>query len=91
MTDKLELPDPMINPTPTIEVIEAEADNYLAHLIKQWRVPLSEIDEERFGRPEYESAWGVRYCIDAMLEHAVMHPILHRVQLLELLEEQSFS
>lgn len=86
---KLELPDPGIEPAPPLGVIGAEADDYVTNLIKRWRTPLAEVDEERFHRQEYESNWGVRYCIDAMLEHAVMHPILHRVQLQELLEEQS--
>jgi uncharacterized damage-inducible protein DinB len=89
MTDKLELPDPMIDQTPALDVIETETDDYLAYLIKQWRTPLSQVEEERFDRPEHESSWGTRYCIDAMLEHAVMHPILHRVQLQELLEQQT--
>jgi uncharacterized damage-inducible protein DinB len=89
--EKLELPDPEIKPTPAIDVIEAEAESYVAHLIDRWRLPLAEIEEERFDQPEYVSAWGTRYCVDAMLEHAVMHPILHRVQLEELLEEQSLD
>jgi uncharacterized damage-inducible protein DinB len=89
MCEKLELPDPEIGPTPALEVIEAEAESYVAHLIDRWRLPLSEIEEERFDKPEYLSAWGTNYCVDSMLEHAVMHPILHRVQLQESLEEQS--
>lgn len=91
MCEKLELPDPEIRPTPEPDVIEAEADDYLSHLIDRWRTPLSEIEEERFDKPEYVSGWGTRYCIDSMLEHAVMHPILHRVQLLDLLGEQSLG
>ena len=89
MCEKLELPDPEIKSTPGLDTIEAEAERYLDHLIDRWRLPLSEIEEERFNKPEYASAWGTRYCIDAMLEHAVVHPILHRVQIEELLEEQA--
>jgi hypothetical protein len=88
MCEKLALPDPEIKPPPQLEVIEAEAGNYLTHLIDRWRLPLAEVEEERFDKPEYSSNWGTRYCVEAMLEHAVMHPILHRVQLEELLEEQ---
>jgi hypothetical protein len=88
MCEKLALPDPEINLPPQLEVIEAEAGTYLTHLINQWRLPLAEVEEERFHKSEYLSNWGTRYCVDAMLEHAVMHPILHRVQLEELLEEQ---
>jgi hypothetical protein len=40
---------------------------------------------EEFSKPVYSSRWGVNYCVDAMLEHAVMHPERHRFQLLELM------
>jgi len=89
MCKNLELSDPEIKPAPALEAIEAEADNYLTHLIERWRMPLAEVEEERFNRPEYLSNWGVRYCVDAMLEHAVMHTILHREQLEALVEEQA--
>ena len=88
MTQMLELPDPKIEQLPSFEEIEAEADGYLTHLIQQWRTPLAEVEVERFGNQEYKSNWGVLYSIDSMLEHAVMHPILHRVQLQELMEEK---
>ena len=88
MTEQLSLPEPGIDPIPDVDRIESEANNYLDHLIHQWRTPLTDVDEIRFDNQEYVSDWGVRYCIDSMLEHAVMHPILHRVQLEELIEEQ---
>ena len=86
--EKLGLPDPEIDPLPELDIIESQADSYIAHLIECWREPLANVEESQFNQPEYPSNWGVHYCIDAMLEHAVMHPILHRVQLLELLAEQ---
>ena len=39
------------------------------------------------GTPEYPSQWKTRYCIDSMLEHAVMHPVRHAFQLDELLKD----
>jgi uncharacterized damage-inducible protein DinB len=83
--EMLELPDPQIRSTPQAGEIEAEAESYLEHLLEQWRRPLAEVPEERFYSPEYPSRWKVDYCIDAMLEHAVMHPIRHQFQLMELL------
>lgn len=83
----LGLPDPGIDPAPGAESAEAEAEPYLDHLLARWRLPLTEVAEERFGEA-YPSRWGVPYCVDAMLEHAVMHPIRHRFQLEELLERQ---
>jgi len=83
---KLDLPDPEIEKEPEPELIEMKANEYVSHLIERWRLPLSEIPEDKFHSPTYTSNWGVEYCIDAMLEHAVMHPIRHEFQLKKLLE-----
>ena len=91
MCEQLKLPDPEIIRAPKPDVIEAGAEEYIDHLVRQWRTPLSKIEEESFDNPVYMSEWSMQYSIDSMLEHAVMHPILHRVQLQELLEEQSNS
>jgi uncharacterized damage-inducible protein DinB len=88
MCEVLGLPDPEIRAVPEAAVIATEADQYLEHVLQQWRTPLANVEEERFERPEYPSRWNVKYCIDAMLEHAVMHPIRHRFQLMELLGER---
>ncbi len=85
--EKLELPDPDIRKTPSVDVIEEEVDDYLEHILDRWRLPLAAIEEAKFHEPTYKSRWEVDYCIDAMLEHAVMHPIRHIFQLEELMEE----
>jgi hypothetical protein len=87
MTRQLELPDPGIDPVPDVERIDADADVYLEHVLERWRHPLAEVAEERFADRAYP-IWGVAFCIDAMLEHAVMHPIRHTFQLEELLAAQ---
>ena len=85
MCDKLELPDPKINPTPGEDEIEAAGDSYLEHVIEGWKFPLAEVPEDKFNSTVYKSRWGVEYCIDAMLEHAVMHPLRHEFQLKNLI------
>lgn len=82
----LELPDPEIRPAPEPDQVEAQADAYLEHLLEQWPKRLAEVEEKRFYKPEYASVWKVNYCIDAMLEHAVMHPLKHRFQLREMMQ-----
>jgi len=89
MCQKLELPDPEINPAPKAEKIEAVADTYLEHLIERWKNPLATVPPEKFEEKLYTARWGVDYCIDAMMEHAVMHPIRHQYQLKNLIENQS--
>jgi uncharacterized damage-inducible protein DinB len=86
MCEKLELPDPGIESAPAAENIEREAERTLEQLLEKWREPLAAVEEERFHRPCYTSRWGVDYCLDAMLEHAVAHPMRHAFQLEEMLE-----
>ena len=83
--DKLDLPDPEIEKVPEADIIASSVNEYLTHVLERWRIPLVEIAEDRFHSPTYTSRWGVDYCIDAMLEHAVMHPIRHGFQLRNLI------
>jgi hypothetical protein len=83
---KLELPDPGIDPLPELEHIEHAADAFLVHLLERWELPLRDVPEERFFDRTYKSNWETEYCIEAMLEHAVMHPIRHEFQLVNLMK-----
>ena len=60
----------------------------MEHVLERWRAPLREVPKERLETPEYASRWQTHYCIDSMLEHAVMHPIRHAFQLDELIKER---
>ncbi len=86
--DKLDLPDPEIKEVPALETVEATAEAYLEHVLERWRLPLVKVESKRFDET-FASNWGVDYCIDAMLEHAVMHPIRHEFQLKNLLVSQA--
>jgi hypothetical protein len=85
---QLELPDPDIKPIPEDDKMEVEAESYMKYLLKRWRLPLVNVPEEKFEPQTYAANWGTHYCIDAMLEHAVMHPIRHEFQLRELMKSQ---
>ena len=87
MCEKLELPDPEISATPPLEHVQAEAEQYLEHVLEKWREPLASVPEERY-EESFPSRWKTPYSIDAMLEHAVMHPIRHIFQLQELMAKQ---
>ncbi len=80
----LELPEPGFGELPTLENCESEADAFLDASLAKWRTPLVDLPGESF-ELEFEAAWGPVYCIDAMLEHAVMHPIRHTFQLRNLM------
>jgi len=82
--EQLDLPDPDIPKTPEAHAIAAQADAYLEEVFAGWRRGLAPVTDDRLESPEYASRWKTKYCIDAMLEHAVMHPIRHGFQLEEL-------
>ena len=88
MCEVLELPDPMIRIPPEPTALPAEADSYMEHVLEQWRAPLQDVGDERLETPEYQSRWQSKYCIDSMLEHAVVHPIRHAFQLAELMRRR---
>ena len=85
--EKLDLPDPKIHEVPSLDKIEKEAEQYLEHLLKRWALPLVDVEPKRYSEM-YVSSWKMEMCIEAMIEHAVMHPIRHEFQLKELLENQ---
>jgi uncharacterized damage-inducible protein DinB len=87
LCEKLDLPDPGIDPAPEAARVEREADHYVEHLLVRWRTPLAEVEETRFGAT-HKTRWGEDMSCEGMLEHAVMHPVRHRFQLEELLEAQ---
>ena len=88
MCEVLTLPDPGIRSAPDVDVMVRDAEDYLEHVLERWRTPLLEVPDERLETPEYPSRWRTRYCIDSMLEHAVMHPIRHAFQLDELIKDR---
>lgn len=91
MCEKLELADPEIRPVPEQAAIEAEAPSYLEHLLDRWKIPLADVPEEAFFDRTHPSKWNVPYCFDAMLEHAILHPIRHTFQLRELMQQEEIT
>lgn len=79
----LGLPDPQIDLCPPVETMDANAESYLETVLAGWRGPMATVTDKMLNST-HASRWGVDYCVDAMLEHAVMHPVRHRFQLDEL-------
>ena len=80
----LGLPDPGLEPVPSVDAIDAVADGYLEHVLDRWWTPLKDVPEERF-ESVHPSNWGTAFSVEAMLEHAVVHPMRHALQLEELM------
>lgn len=87
--EQIGVESPELEERPPAARLAGRADEYLEEVLSAWRGPLGTLTEAAAYQPAYESRWGTPYCIDAMLEHAVMHPIRHTEQLKRLLEERS--
>lgn len=85
--EQLDLPEPGIDPVPGLDCLDSEAADYADHLLQYWGPQLETVPAKSFFKETYTAPWGIPYCIDAMLEHAVMHPVKHRFQLEEWLGE----
>lgn len=88
--EKLELANPEIDDVPALDAIETEAEAFLQHLLERWRLPLASVPVDDFGKT-YRANWGIQYSIDAMLEHALVHPMRHTFQLRNLINEQKHA
>lgn len=83
---QLGLPERVADSRPDAAGIAERADAYLEEVLEAWSRPLTGLTEERAYHPAHPSRWGPPYCLDAMLEHAVMHPLRHAHQLEKLIE-----
>jgi uncharacterized damage-inducible protein DinB len=83
--EMLGLTDPEIDEVPEAGAVEEAAQSYLEHVLERWAHPFCELDEEPFFKPQYKTRWGIDYPVEALLEHAVVHPMRHRLQLLEMM------
>ncbi|HMN17473.1 MAG: hypothetical protein PHY57_07755 [Ignavibacterium sp.] len=86
---QLKLPDPKIDEAPLPEIIIENAEKFIEHLVERWKLPLRNVEPELFEDKVYKSNWDVDFCIESMLEHAVMHPIRHKYQLDNLIRQQT--
>jgi hypothetical protein len=80
----LELPNPGVDKPPPVDAIDSEAEAYLEHVLDRWWSPLRDVPEKRF-EEVFPSNWGTHFSVEAMLEHAVVHPMRHSFQLEELM------
>ena len=84
LCEVLNRPDPRVPDPPEPERVAAEGAAYLKVLARAWEkhmawMPSSVLDSFDL----YKSRWGALMNVEAMLEHAAVHPMRHRFQLEE--------
>jgi uncharacterized damage-inducible protein DinB len=66
--------------------IATRVKEFMVEVLAAWRRHLSTVEDADLEPTTYQSCWGTQMSIEAMLEHAVVHPMRHRIQLERILE-----
>ena len=75
------------DPVTDLEVIRDPAivvpnlDAYVEETLAAWKRHLARLEDGQLGPEQHKSRWGEMFTVDQMLEHAVIHPMRHRIQL----------
>jgi len=80
-----------VKPETDPEILARTRRDFTAEVLKAWRRHLPEVTYAELGPMTYRTRWGEQFSIEAMLEHAVVHPMRHRIQLERILQERAAS
>ena len=61
--------------------VAAKGRTFLDDVLAAWRRHLEALEDRELSPATFKSRWGEDYNIEQMLEHAVVHPMRHRLQL----------
>ncbi len=62
---------------------------FLDEVSAAWRRHLAVLEDAELAPAVYKSRWGEDYNVEQMLEHAVVHPMRHRIQLERLMASRT--
>jgi hypothetical protein len=62
-------------------VIAGRSTAFMEEVLAGWRRHLAVLEDRELAPATYRTIWGESYNIGQMLEHAVVHPMRHRIQL----------
>lgn len=85
--EKLERPIEGLQMTRDPAVIVPRLEAFMAETLDGWRRHLAALEDEQLSPKQFLSRWGEPHTIEQMLEHAVVHPMRHRIQLERILGE----
>lgn len=54
---------------------------FMEEVLAAWRRHLADLEDSELSPAMFKARWGDDYGIEQMLEHAIVHPMRHRVQL----------
>ena len=75
-----------VDPTKDAHAVFTRAPQFTEEVLAAWRRHMPEFTNEEIEKRGFASRWGEPYTVEQMLEHAVVHPMRHRIQLQRILE-----
>jgi len=69
-------------------IIVPRLDEFMQETLDGWRRHLAPVENDQLAPKQYLSRWGEPHTIEQLLEHAVVHPMRHRIQLERILESR---
>ena len=89
LCEVLERPDPRVPDPPEAKDVAAKGAAYLDLLEKKWEKNMAWMPNEVLDSfVVHTSRWGAPMTVEAMFEHAAVHPMRHRFQLEELIAKR---
>jgi hypothetical protein len=89
LCEVLDRTDPGVPDPPEPGSVAARGAAYLRVLAKAWEKHMAWMPNSVFDSPDlHKSRWGALMTVEAMLEHALVHPMRHRFQLEELIAKK---
>lgn len=81
MCEQLGRPITEIQRAQTPDDVWQDFDGFASATLVAWEKHAALITNEELAPEQFKSRWGEMYGIEQMLEHAVVHPMRHRIQL----------
>jgi uncharacterized damage-inducible protein DinB len=69
--------------------VAAKGRAFMNEVLAAWRRHLADLEDSELPPAAFTSRWGEPYSIEQMLEHAVVHPMRHRIQLQRLMAQRA--
>jgi hypothetical protein len=70
-----------VDPDNDLMSVAGKGRAFMEEVLAAWRRHLVALDDRELSPEVYTSRWGDPYTVEQMLEHAVVHPMRHRIQL----------
>ncbi len=79
--DCVQRPVSDLDPETDLVAIAGRSAAFMEEVLAGWRRHLALLEDSELAPLTFKSRWGEDYNVEQMLEHAIVHPMRHRIQL----------